>query len=79
MPLIPEAVIAMLACSRIGAIHSVVFGGFSAPSLSERINDSDSNVSSQPTKQIEEESKVKNIVDEALKTVKKSISIVTLN
>ena len=42
MPLVPEAAIAMLACSRIGAIHSVVFGGFSAPSLAERIDDSKS-------------------------------------
>ena len=40
MPMIPEAAIAMLACARIGAIHSVVFGGFSADSLSDRINDS---------------------------------------
>ncbi|NCX26958.1 MAG: acetyl-coenzyme A synthetase, partial [Burkholderiaceae bacterium] len=39
MPLIPEAVVAMLACARIGAIHSVVFGGFSAKSLQERIID----------------------------------------
>src|SRR6186713_3073388 len=40
MPLIPELAIAMLACARIGAIHSVVFGGFSAESLRDRINDS---------------------------------------
>ena len=39
MPLIPEVAIAMLACARIGAVHSVVFGGFSAESLSDRIND----------------------------------------
>ncbi|MBK7251811.1 MAG: acetate--CoA ligase [Gammaproteobacteria bacterium] len=39
MPMVPEAVIAMLACARIGAIHSVVFGGFSAVSLRERIED----------------------------------------
>ena len=39
LPLIPEVVIAMLACARIGAVHSVVFGGFSAESLSDRIND----------------------------------------
>ena len=39
LPLIPEAVIAMLACARIGAVHSVVFGGFSAESLRDRIND----------------------------------------
>jgi acetyl-CoA synthetase len=39
LPLIPEAAIAMLACARIGAIHSVVFGGFSPESLRDRIND----------------------------------------
>ena len=39
MPLIPETAIAMLACTRIGAIHSVVFGGFSPESLRDRIND----------------------------------------
>ncbi len=40
LPMIPELVISMLACARIGAIHSVVFGGFSPESLRERINDS---------------------------------------
>lgn len=39
MPMIPEAVVAMLACTRIGAVHTVVFGGFSAEALKERIND----------------------------------------
>ena len=39
MPMIPEAAIAMLACARIGAVHSVVFGGFAAKELSTRIND----------------------------------------
>ena len=39
MPMIPELAIAMLACTRIGAAHSIVFGGFSADSLSDRIND----------------------------------------
>ena len=39
MPMIPEAVIAMLACARIGAVHSVVFGGFAAKELAVRIND----------------------------------------
>ncbi|MDE0846262.1 MAG: acetate--CoA ligase [Actinomycetota bacterium] len=39
MPMIPELAIAMLACTRIGAVHSIVFGGFSADSLSDRIND----------------------------------------
>lgn len=39
MPMVPEAVIAMQACARVGAVHSVVFGGFSAPSLKDRIED----------------------------------------
>ena len=39
MPLIPQSVIAMLACARLGAVHSVVFGGFAAPELATRIND----------------------------------------
>ncbi|MEQ1877206.1 MAG: acetate--CoA ligase [Bdellovibrionia bacterium] len=42
MPMIPEAVYAMLACTRVGAVHSVVFGGFSPQSLSERILDCES-------------------------------------
>jgi acetyl-CoA synthetase len=44
MPMIPEAAYAMLACARIGAIHSVVFGGFSPDSLANRIQDCDSNI-----------------------------------
>ncbi len=44
LPMIPELPIAMLACARIGAIHSVVFGGFSAEALRDRINDSGSRV-----------------------------------
>jgi acetyl-CoA synthetase len=44
LPLIPELAIAMLACARIGAAHSVVFGGFSADSLRDRINDAECNV-----------------------------------
>jgi acetyl-CoA synthetase len=39
MPLVPELAVAMLACARIGAVHSIVFGGFSAESLCDRIND----------------------------------------
>ncbi|MCW2285289.1 propionyl-CoA synthetase [Rhodoblastus acidophilus] len=44
MPMIPEAVIGVLACARIGAIHSVVFGGFAAKELATRINDSEPKV-----------------------------------
>ncbi|RMG44385.1 MAG: acetate--CoA ligase [Acidobacteria bacterium] len=44
LPMIPEAVVAMLACARIGAIHSVVFGGFSAESLRDRVLDAEAKV-----------------------------------
>src|SRR5881394_2013929 len=40
LPMVPEAAVAMLACTRIGAVHSVVFGGFSAQSVADRISDS---------------------------------------
>jgi propionyl-CoA synthetase len=44
MPMIPEAAVAMLACTRIGAVHSVVFGGFAAPELAVRIDDAEPKV-----------------------------------
>jgi acetyl-CoA synthetase len=44
MPMIPEVAVAMLACARIGAAHSVVFGGFSAQALADRINDAEAKV-----------------------------------
>lgn len=69
LPMIPELSIALLACARIGAIHSVVFAGFSATALSSRINDSDcklvitSDGSFRGSKSID----LKGIVDEGLK------------
>lgn len=68
MPMIPQLVVAVLACARIGAIHSVVFAGFSATSLADRINDSAckvvicSDYNSRGPKHIP----VKTVVDEAL-------------
>ncbi len=44
LPLVPEAIVAMHACNRIGAVHSVVFGGFSAPALKDRIEDTGAKV-----------------------------------
>ncbi len=70
MPMIPELAIAILACARIGAIHSVVFGGFSFQSLSNRIHDADCNIvvtadgGFRGIKSIP----LKSVVDEALKT-----------
>ena len=50
LPMIPEAAYAMLACTRIGAMHSIVFGGFSPDSLASRINDANPSSSSPPMK-----------------------------
>jgi acetyl-CoA synthetase len=68
MPMIPELEIAVLACARIGAIHSVVFGGFSAQSISDRIQDAQCNivVTADGSFRGNKEICLKNIMDEAL-------------
>ncbi len=70
MPMIPELPVAMLACARIGAIHSVVFGGFSAASLADRINDAEATVviTADGGYRRGAPSMLKGIVDEALET-----------
>jgi acetyl-CoA synthetase len=69
MPLVPEAAIAMLACARIGAVHSVVFGGFSAEALADRINDAEAKVciTADAGWRRGAQVELKNNVDEALK------------
>jgi acetyl-CoA synthetase len=68
MPMIPELAIAVLACARIGAIHSVVFAGFSANSLAGRIQDSDCNmvITSDGAFRGAKSIPIKSVVDEAL-------------
>ncbi|WP_257669629.1 acetate--CoA ligase [Parapedobacter tibetensis] len=80
LPMVPELVIAVLACARIGAIHSVVFGGFSAQSIADRINDADcrlvitSDGGFRGTKDIE----LKSIVDDALVQCKSVERVIVL-
>lgn len=78
MPMVPELTIAVLACARIGAIHSVVFGGFSFQSLADRIHDADCNivVTADGAFRGAKDIPLKAVVDEALKncpSVKKVI------
>lgn len=71
MPMIPEAVYSMLACARIGAIHSVVFGGFSPDSIVDRMNDCDSEwvITADEGLRGGKHIPLKNNIDEALKKV----------
>jgi acetyl-CoA synthetase len=68
MPMVPELEIAILACARIGAIHSVVFGGFSAQSIADRINDASCNIviTADGGFRGNKEILLKNIIDDAL-------------
>ncbi len=70
MPMVPELAIAVLACARIGAIHSVVFGGFSFNSLADRIHDADCNlvITSDGAYRGAKDIPLKAVVDEAVKT-----------
>ena len=68
MPMVPELAVAMLACSRIGAIHSVIFGGFSAEAIRGRVNDSDCKmiVTANLLRRGGKKIRLKDIVDDAL-------------
>tara|TARA_B100002051_G_scaffold268266_1_gene297909 strand:- start:1260 stop:3200 length:1941 start_codon:yes stop_codon:yes gene_type:complete len=80
MPMIPEAAYAMLACARIGAIHSVVFGGFSPDSLADRIIDCDSNFVITADEGIRANKIVplKNNVDEALNKCPHQVKVLVI-
>ncbi len=70
MPMVPELAIAVLACARIGAIHSVVFGGFSAQSISDRIQDAQCKmvITADGAFRGNKEIPLKNVIDDALVT-----------
>ena len=78
--MIPEAAISMLACARIGAIHSVVFAGFRAKSLSDRINDCKAKlvITSDGNYRGNKIIPVKDVVDEALKNTKSINNVITI-
>src|ERR1035437_8478424 len=84
MPMVPELAIALLACARIGAIHSVVFGGFSFQSLADRIHDADCNIgiTADGAFRGAKDIPLKSVIDEALQTcptVKKVIVLKRTN
>ncbi|MEX2514022.1 MAG: acetate--CoA ligase [Cyclobacteriaceae bacterium] len=78
MPMVPEAAIALLGCARVGAVHSVVFAGFSSNALSDRINDCGAKVvlTSDGNFRGKKQISVKAIVDEALETTSTVESVI---
>ena len=81
MPMVPELAIAVLACARIGAVHSVVFAGFSAQSLEDRINDASCKivVTADGGFRGNKTIPLKSIVDDALKKCSSVIKVIVLN
>jgi acetyl-CoA synthetase len=81
MPMIPELAIATLACARIGAIHSVVFAGFSAQSVADRINDSNCKmvVTSDGLNRGAKQMSLKKLVDEALEQTTSVEKVIVFN
>ncbi|MDF9796027.1 acetyl-CoA synthetase [Catalinimonas alkaloidigena] len=81
MPMVPEAAVAMLACARIGAVHSIVFAGFSASSLTDRINDCEAKMvlTSDGNFRGAKNIPVKKVVDEALENTSSIEKVIVLN
>ena len=80
MPMVPEAAIAMLSCARIGAIHSIVFAGFSSNALADRINDCNAKMvlTSDGNFRGAKNIPVKSVVDEALNNCKSVSKVIVL-
>ena len=80
MPMVPELAVAVLACARIGAIHSVVFGGFSARALADRIDDAECRVllTADSTYRGKKEIRLKDISDDAMNLTDKIDNCITL-
>ena len=80
MPMVPESAVAMLACARIGAIHSVVFAGFSSTALAERINDCQAKaiITSDGGFRGEKQFPIKQVVDESLQKPSKVKKVIVL-
>ena len=80
MPMVPELAIAVLACARVGAIHSVVFGGFSAQSIADRINDAQCSIviTADGGFRGSKEIPLKNVVDDALVQCKSVERVIVL-
>lgn len=81
MGMIPELAIAVLACARIGAIHSVIFGGFSAQSIADRINDASANcvITCDAAYRGNKTIPLKEIIDEALRTCTSVDTVIVFN
>ena len=80
MPMVPEAAIAMLACARIGAVHSIVFAGFSSTALADRINDCEAKVvlTSDENYRGSKTTPIKAVVDESLEKSPSVESVIVL-
>ncbi len=81
MPMVPELTIAVLACARVGAIHSVVFAGFSASSVADRVNDAQAKmiITADGLNRGAKEIPLKRVIDEALEDCESVESVVVLN
>ncbi|MDP4764138.1 MAG: acetate--CoA ligase [Salibacteraceae bacterium] len=81
MPMIPEATVAMLACARIGAIHSVVFAGFSATAIADRINDAQAKavITADGLNRGAKQVPLKRVVDEALQHCTSIETVIVFN